>query len=361
MEQAAAIAEREERIARASAQCERLTVSLGEAETATAGEKARADALFSEAESLQQEIATLRLDKKKAVARANRLEREAREAAAASAADAAAAGETASAVEAAAAESQRGAAARVEAAEAEAADARAAAEAAAAEAAAQAAAAAAAAAAPAGGLTADEYKYLRSTLVALLTAPEVNDEALWSPLAVSLRLDEEEVDRIRIARRTTLMCCVALLSDPTSIAQSHPNLHNLLMLAAAAAGSAGAASAALARSATAAAMSRLAGEQAAAAGGLTAEANVHERAGEANGAGAGASGGAPSGGAPSGAPPGGVNAVASLVSAQLASALPSASTVASGASAAMSQAREVSHEWGRSLGVVPRESRETPK
>ena len=82
-------------------------------------------------------------------------------------------------------------------------------------------------------MDAEELRNLCRCALALLSAAEVSNETLWSPVALSLRLDEEKLDRVRIARRTTLMCCLALLWDPTSIAQSHLALHSMRTIAAA--------------------------------------------------------------------------------------------------------------------------------
>ena len=94
--------------------------------------------------------------------------------------------------------------------------------------AAPAAGAASAAGGAGAGLSAEECRYVKGRLVALLTAADLSDEAMWTPLAMTLRFDDDEVEQIRLARRTTLACCAALLSDPTAISATHPNLHALL-------------------------------------------------------------------------------------------------------------------------------------
>ena len=145
------------------------------------------------------------------------------------------------------------------------------------------------------------------------------------------------------------MCCLALLSDPTTIATSHPTLHALLMLSASAATSFGTATSSVARAATSAAIARLNRE-----GGDPTIANAPSGAQD---AGSAAVDDATAGGV---AQPRALGTVAQLVGAQL-SALPSASSVSRSATEAVGLARDVGAEWGRSLGsFVPREARQTP-
>jgi uncharacterized heparinase superfamily protein len=56
-------------------------------------------------------------------------------------------------------------------------------------------------------------------------------EAVWPPIKLALRLEDEEAARVLIARRTLSAACLAFLSDPTSIAQVRRD-HNLPRLSA---------------------------------------------------------------------------------------------------------------------------------
>ena len=47
-------------------------------------------------------------------------------------------------------------------------------------------------------------EYVRSRVLELLTSSDLSDESLWSPLVMTLRYDDDEVESIRLARRTTL-------------------------------------------------------------------------------------------------------------------------------------------------------------
>ena len=125
------------------------------------------------------------------------------------------------------------------------------------------------------------------------------------------------------------MCCMALLSDPTSIQESHPTLHAFLQLAFATATSLGSATTAAARTASAAAISRLAGEQQA-----TSLTNAPGGSQPVSDQGAAAAGGAPA-------------AAAASAQSQIELALASARTATSGAvtqameaARSMTQARE---------------------
>ena len=52
-------------------------------------------------------------------------------------------------------------------------------------------------------------------------------EVVWGPIALTLRLTSEEVDRIAAARAVHTTLCASLL-DPTGLAASHPAAHALV-------------------------------------------------------------------------------------------------------------------------------------
>jgi hypothetical protein len=196
-EQAAAIEQRDEQVKLANAQSERLGAALAEAERVAAAERERADTLFDEASGLQTEVAHLRATHKATLARGNRRDH------------AAPAPETAVAE---AAASGHGGTAPASAATSEGVRSSSATAAVTAVTATVAGTASAAAVAPAsgGGLSEEELRYLRSSLVALLTAPDLSDEELWSPLAVRC------TEHARCSHATACWCRGAILQHTTA-------------------------------------------------------------------------------------------------------------------------------------------------
>ena len=237
-EQGSTIAERE-------AQVERLGQALTEAQKATRQERERADGLFSEASALQQQVAELRQQLKREV-KAAALEVRAARAAAASvgpgdgqpSSSAAVGASPLKAAPEAAASAVTGAPSSPKMVRQDSAP--------------QAVVAAVSADRGPIGFSVDEAIYLRACVLRLLEASDVNDEEIWVPLAAGVRLDEAEMGRIRLARRSTTAFCLAALSDPTSIADSHPALHAFLLALA----GIGSASASVARTAAEAAYAR---------------------------------------------------------------------------------------------------------
>ena len=69
---------------------------------------------------------------------------------------------------------------------------------------------------------------MRQCLLRFLEAPDLMQEELWAPIATILKLDAREVDAIRLARQSRSAWCALILSDPTSLARTHPALHALL-------------------------------------------------------------------------------------------------------------------------------------
>ncbi len=84
----------------------------------------------------------------------------------------------------------------------------------------------------AGGFTVEKYNYLRQTTLDLLMSAEIGSDEALGPIAAVLELSEEERSRIRDARAVHSSCSLAGLaaglSDPTSLARTHPHVHAAL-------------------------------------------------------------------------------------------------------------------------------------